>query len=1094
MIIDLELEELSRIFDFNYVLRGINYAKDGMVLSSKVEGSKIIATVNGSGRSIYQCIVSVNYDARAISGSCSCPIGLNCKHIVAVIVDHINHQHDTSPNVVPLQKASRVQLSMPVNNWLRSIQIPNEKAPEKKQKDELRFILDVDTNFRFGRHLAITAVKTRLLKSGGWGKTYPLKLGSNTTASYLTPEDHNLLSLLEMSMQSSSGQGNKQPSALLAYTLDKLIVSKRLHWQNLDLCPIRYSEEYHGTLDWQLQDDEVQVQVVDQPTMVILPVEPALYFDSNDQTIGPLVTDLSVDIEQALTTAPAIPIEHCTQVRQTLEQAFPKSNIAVPKVEVKAVKQDVAPIPCLNLLSEQEETFFSYNNARYGGYQDYDDYADLYFDYQGINVSPLLDDEIVSHHVDGNIEQIARQLDKEKEWVQALLGIDLAIEDVTEQPQDALRFYHPDEDKGWMDFSVISVPELRKQGWQVMIDPSFRFDVINAEEWYADLEGGTGEDWFNLELGVKIDGESISLLPVLVNFIQQQTRAKTMHSYLELPDEYTLFMTLEDGRIIRTELGKVRHIIETLVELYDPNILNDEGKLKLSRYQAGQLNALDEGNMQWAGEDAPRLFADKLAGFKEISNVSVPKALQTTLRPYQQQGLDWLQFLREYDLSGILADEMGLGKTVQTLAHILKEKESSRMTQPCLVVATTSLMVNWANEVKQFAPSLKVLISQGDNRKQHFDTFYDYDLVLTTYPLLPRDSEFLTAQHWHILILDEAQYIKNPRSKVAEIARQLNANHRLCLTGTPMENHLGEVWSQFHFLMPGLLGGEKQFRNLFRKPIENLGDDARQQQLNKRIAPFMLRREKSLVAKELPEKNEIISTVELAGRQRQLYETIRVSMTEKVRKEIDKKGIARSQIVILDALLKLRQVCCDPRLLKLDAAQKVKQSAKLEQLMEILPEMIAEGRRILLFSQFTSMLSLIEEELLKRDINYVKLTGQTKDRVSPINRFQNKEVPLFLISLKAGGAGLNLTAADTVIHYDPWWNPAVEAQATDRAHRIGQKNKVFVYKLITAGSVEEKINALQQKKKALANALFGTAKQADKLTEKDLQALFEPLV
>ena len=213
---------------------------------------------------------------------------------------------------------------------------------------------------------------------------------------------------------------------------------------------------------------------------------------------------------------------------------------------------------------------------------------------------------------------------------------------------------------------------------------------------------------------------------------------------------------------------------------------------------------LSETNLQWAGSDAPRLFAEKLAGFKEVSSVSVPTTLNATLRPYQQQGLDWLQFLREYGLSGILADEMGLGKTVQTLAHILKEKESGRMTAPCLVVATTSLMVNWANEVKQFAPSLKVLISQGDNRKQNFEQFTAYDLVLTTYPLLPRDRAFLTAQHWHLLILDEAQYIKNPRSKVAETARELNANHRICLTGTPMENHLGEVWSQFHFLMPQL--------------------------------------------------------------------------------------------------------------------------------------------------------------------------------------------------------------------------------------------------------------------------------------------------
>lgn len=681
----------------------------------------------------------------------------------------------------------------------------------------------------------------------------------------------------------------------------------------------------------------------------------------------------------------------------------------------------------------------------------------------------------------------------EHEFIGTLLELDLSVEDISEQPQAALRFYHSDEDNGWMRFSSEHIESLRNKGWQIIIDPSFRFEVVDGDEWYANLDDSAGEDWFNLELGVNIDGEQFSLLPVIINFIQQQTRAKTLQHVLAFDDDYSLFISLDDGRKLRMKLGKIRSIIETLVELYDPNVLDDEGKLKLSRYQAGQLSSLDDGDLKWAGASAPRLFADKLSGFKQIENVSVPTTLKAELRPYQQQGLNWLQFLREYDLAGILADEMGLGKTIQALAHILKEKESGRMTSPCLIVATTSLMVNWSNEIKQFAPSLNVLISQGDERKQYFDTFLDYDIVLTTYPLLPRDNEVLVNQHWYLLILDEAQYIKNPRSKVAEVARQLKANHRLCLTGTPMENHLGELWSQFHFLMPGLLGNEKQFRQLFRKPIENMADKVRQQQLNKRLAPFLLRREKSVVAKELPEKTEIINTVELSGKQRQLYETIRVAMNDKVRKEIDSKGIARSQIIILDALLKLRQVCCDPRLVKLDAAKKVKNSAKLEQLMEMLPEMILEGRRILLFSQFTSMLSLIEEALKKQKIAYVKLTGQTKDRATPINQFQDKEVPLFLISLKAGGAGLNLTAADTVIHYDPWWNPAVEAQATDRAHRIGQKNKVFVYKFITAGTVEEKINVMQQKKKALADALFGDAKKTEGITEHDIQALFEPL-
>jgi SNF2 family DNA or RNA helicase len=370
----------------------------------------------------------------------------------------------------------------------------------------------------------------------------------------------------------------------------------------------------------------------------------------------------------------------------------------------------------------------------------------------------------------------------------------------------------------------------------------------------------------------------------------------------------------------------------------------------------------------------------------------------------------------------------------------------------------------------------------------------DYDLVITSYALLPRDEAILAKERFHLVILDEAQYIKNPKTKYAQIVCQLNARHQLCLTGTPMENHLGELWSQFNFLLPGFLGGELQFRRLFRTPIEKGNDLPRRELLAKRIGPFVLRRRKEDVAAELPPKTEIRQNVELAGAQRDLYETIRLAMHERVQAEVQKKGLSRAHIIILDALLKLRQVCCDPRLVKLEAARKVAESAKLELLMDLVPEMLSEGRKILLFSQFTSMLALIQERLAAEAIPYVLLTGETTDRATPIQKFQNGQAPLFLISLKAGGTGLNLTAADTVIHYDPWWNPAVETQATDRAHRIGQTKSVFVYKLITVGTVEEKILALQERKRGLVEGLLDERrKETPQLTPEDLQVLFAPL-
>jgi len=484
----------------------------------------------------------------------------------------------------------------------------------------------------------------------------------------------------------------------------------------------------------------------------------------------------------------------------------------------------------------------------------------------------------------------------------------------------------------------------------------------------------------------------------------------------------------------------------------------------------------------------------QLSSLEDIPSCEVPSSLNAELRDYQRDGLNWMQMLRQMQLNGILADDMGLGKTVQALAHILTEKEQGRLQQPALVIAPTSLMYNWRREAEKFTPNLKVLVLHGAERAQHFEDLAQYDVVLSTYPLLVRDFEVLHQQTWHLLILDEAQYIKNPRSKVAQHVRKLETNHKLCLTGTPMENHLGELWAQFDFLMPGYLYDQKNFIQVFRKPIEKENDEARQGALNLRIQPFLLRRTKSEVAAELPPKTEMVRSIDLSKQQREMYESVRLAMQKKVRDAVATLGIEKSQIIVLDALLKMRQVCCDPRLVKGHDNAALPESAKLGMLREMLVEMLEEGRRILLFSQFTSMLKLIEDELQSLNINYVTLTGKTKDRATPVDRFQAGEVPLFLISLKAGGVGLNLTAADTVIHYDPWWNPAVENQATDRAHRIGQDKSVFVYKLITEGTVEEKILELQGRKQALADSIHKASGSKRPLwTADDMDALFAPL-
>jgi SNF2 family DNA or RNA helicase len=469
---------------------------------------------------------------------------------------------------------------------------------------------------------------------------------------------------------------------------------------------------------------------------------------------------------------------------------------------------------------------------------------------------------------------------------------------------------------------------------------------------------------------------------------------------------------------------------------------------------------------------------------------------QTQLRPYQLHGLAWLQYLREHRLAGILADDMGLGKTAQVLAHLLFEKAAGRMKEPSLIVLPTSLIANWQNEAARFAPELRVMTLQGASRAREFQRISCSDVVLTTYPLLWRDIAVFQKQSWYLIVLDEAQMVKNPGSRAAGALRKLKSAHRLCVTGTPLENHLGELWTHFDWLMPGFLGDARTFSRIWRKPIEENGETLRAQLLAQRVRPFILRRRKQDVATELPPKTEVTRLVQLLGEQRNLYESVRVATDEQVRRVLKHQSFAAAQIAILDALLKLRQVCCDPQLIKGTAISPTMERAKMQWLRDMLPALIKEGRRILVFSQFTEMLGLVELELTALDLPYLILTGDTKVplRGDVVRRFQSMEVPLLLLSLKAGGVGLNLTAADTVIHLDPWWNPAVEQQATARAHRIGQDQPVFVYKLVAQGSIEERMLALQERKSALAEGVLGVdAGMTTKFSADDLQGLLAPL-
>ncbi len=647
-------------------------------------------------------------------------------------------------------------------------------------------------------------------------------------------------------------------------------------------------------------------------------------------------------------------------------------------------------------------------------------------------------------------------------------------------------------------FAAYAVPQLRKLGWRVDIDAEYPWQAIgnDAPLYAAAMPDDRRPDWFGLELGVEVDGRRIDLLPALLDLLDGLLDNAGDLAALERPSRRCIAVRVDDKHWLPVPPARLRMLAKVLLELY-----RDGTRLRAPVTRAPLIAELcatlhdTERPLRWVGDTRIRdqAYAMALGPRRASSDAPLPE-LCAELRPYQRDGVAWLQHLREHDAGGVLADDMGLGKTLQTIAHILIEKQHGRLDRPAMVVTLTSLVGNWQRELARFAPSLRVAVYHGPDRAARRATLASHDVVITTYPLVARDRDQLAAIPLHLLVLDEAHAIKNDGAQIAEAVRRLDARHRVCLSGTPIENHLGELWSMFDFLMPGLLGSREDFTISFREPIEVRGDRRRVDALRDRVRPYILRRTKDAVAPELPAKTHLVRAVDLTGAQRELYESIRVAAHADVRRQIRTRGLAGSTIAILDALLKLRQVCCDPRLVSCDAAREVTGSAKLDVLLELVGHQLADGRRILVFSQFARMLGLISEGLLARGVGHVTLTGSTADRQKPIDAFQSGRADVFLISLKAGGAGLNLVGADTVIHYDPWWNPAAQAQATDRAHRIGQTKPVFVHDLIIAGSVEERMLGLQRHKRDLADAILEPQSgRGSTLSERDVDDLLAPL-
>lgn len=1080
--------DLAVSFSHTTLQRARQYARKGHVLRSQWldggEGDLVLeAAVLGSHRDVYRVRVVLTESGHSvkIESACTCPVGYNCKHAAAALIKALDLRPGAAGQTPEILRsmAACAEANMPHNHqqWLAAIEALGSNASQGAAAATHKLVVEISVNpYRSAAlQLLYGALRPDGTLTGLTAANRDWEALLNSRPRYLAEHDHAPIRRLLLACErTSSGRRLERDVQGLRQWVDAgkaVIMQAPGRYTPLSWGPARSARSL-----WRMDDQGQQrFDLAVETEAKFFIAEGLWYLDGEQAQIGPLQADVAMPLARVLLQAPPIEAQHVPNIAQRLQSVL------------QALPAEMAHIPLPQTLTEHSVKTKGIVHVHLGS-DEYRPMARVQVHYDNLAVglhdsgaARLRDSALLRPVLDAKLHQkVRRQIEK--------TGLQY-IRDAA----DASQFIAFNEDIA-LALMHIHLPQWQKQGWVVSLDPDFRWQIVDASALSLDSEFDAQGDWFSADLGVDIDGQRVSLLPILAELLHDREFLAAINSgQIDSSATHPVHLRIDAHRLVAMPYARLHSILSTLIELHQLDV-DKPIALRFARTDVARLQALADHGIQWNAPEPLLQLAQQLKNFTHIEPVPTPSGLRAQLRPYQQAGLAWMQFLRAHTLSGILADDMGLGKTVQAIAHILAEKNAGRLTAPALVIAPTSVVHNWHNELTRFAPQLSVLTLHGAGRAHSFDQLAHQDVIISSYALLPRDIEALQEQRYHLIIFDEAQYLKNARTRASEAAMRLRASHRLALSGTPVENNLGELWALFHLLLPGFLGDSRRFAQLYRTPIEKQGNAQRQQHLSRRIKPFILRRTKDLVAQELPPKTEIEHPIELAGAQRDLYETVRATMQKRVRDILAAKGLAQSHIVVLDALLKLRQVCCDPRLVRAASAKKTKSSAKLERLMELLPELIAEGRRILLFSQFTSMLELIEPCLKEAGIDFVRLTGETKDRKTPVERFQKGEVPLFLISLKAGGTGLNLTAADTVIHYDPWWNPAVENQATDRAHRIGQDKPVFVHRLITAGTVEERIRAMQQRKASLAKGILDEDAALSKaLSAQDFEALFEPL-
>ena len=855
-----------------------------------------------------------------------------------------------------------------------------------------------------------------------------------------------------------------QSAALLSQILDsdKCFTQKRAKvWQKLVKGNLQEAQP-----QWRVHADgsqQLSWQTSEALHLWMLADEPWFYRAQQGQ-LSPARVNLTADALETFKTQQKLPFDAINSFINEHKTQWTRLGLPLPEPpSVKHLTVEIEPVLLCRLMVNAQG-------------QQHDELC-LQFRYSTEHVCFLRtpEQEAERQTIWNGREVLLMALDRKQEvlWMQRLSGFIKKLQTTANEC-----IWQSSDKAAWKRLLLTDRRKLETLGSCFAFDAGFKHHYVAPEDWQVQLQQA-GENQWQLALSFIADGQKVDVFDLLKQL--RTFNQNLSNSSVEL--QWGSQILVLSGN----QIGSLSDELGDLLEQQGNDALLPLNQL----YRLNGLKRHLPENTFWQGGQALQQQAINL----QSSPIMLDRNscdVQAQLRPYQWLGICWLQHLTNIGCHGLLADDMGLGKTLQTLGHLSLEKKAGRLQNAvALIVAPTSLLSNWLNELQRFCPQLSVHVLHGQDRHQWWQKKANVDVVITSYPLVARDIDYWREVPISWLILDEAQVIKNPRTQISKAVKDLQAKHRLCLSGTPVENHLSELWSLLDFLAPGILGSQKQFKHYFQKPIEQEGQQQRLQQLLDRIAPYMLRRTKQQVAQDLPAKTIVQQTIALEQEQMDFYQNLKREGWQQLTEQLaEAKHSGQKQILLLTALTRLRQACCDPKLL---GAQGVP-SSKTEYCLQMLRELVAENRAVLVFSQFTSVLDILAQHLQELTLPYLLLTGKSKNRGALVDRFQQGEVPIFLISLKAGGVGLNLTRADTVIHFDPWWNAAAEDQATDRAHRIGQTQPVFVYKLIAQDTIEEKIARLQQAKAHISQQVNHNAQnsgEAFALKLEDLLSLWQ---